>query len=94
MTSQATKIAVIVNMHMDTRVFYVVDFDSEVIFEMWSHWGCLETTIAMIYPVRRNMDNRGIEAADLKGEANFSQVIIIAVIARESIGPLPSCYIL
>ena len=34
MTSQATKIAVTVNMHMDTRVFYVVDFDSEVIFEM------------------------------------------------------------
>ena len=48
----------------------------------------METTIAMSYPVRRNMDNRGIEAADLR--ANLSEVVIIAVIARESLGPLAS----
>ena len=37
MVSEATKMAVRGNMHMDTRVIEVPDFNSEGKFEIWGH---------------------------------------------------------
>ena len=45
MASEATKKAVRSNINMDTRVVEVADFKSEVIFDLWGHWGWLEATI-------------------------------------------------
>ena len=39
MASEATKMAIRGNMHMDTRVIEVADFKSEVRFEFWGYWG-------------------------------------------------------
>ena len=46
MVSEASKIALRGNMHMNTRVIKIADFKSEVIFDLWGHRGCLEATIA------------------------------------------------
>ena len=67
------------------RVFQVVDFKSAVKFDMQGHrfWKATMATMAISYPVRSEMD--------FKCEAKLSYNIIIGIIARESIGPLPSC---
>ena len=89
MASKATKMAVRVNMHMDPMAFQVVDFKSEVKFDIQGYWDCLKATMAISYPVRSKLDNRMIEAAYFKCEVKLSDNII--KIARESKGPLPSC---
>ena len=37
MASEATKMDVRVNMHMDTKVIEVADFKSQVKFDLWDH---------------------------------------------------------
>ena len=61
------------NMHMDTRVVVVTEFNSEVRCDLQ---GCLEVATASEatkMPVRGNMhmDNREIKAAGFKSEGNL-----------------------
>ena len=41
----ATKMAVISDMHMDTRVNEFADFKNEVKYDFWGYWGRLEAAI-------------------------------------------------
>ena len=71
MASEATKMAVRGNMHINTRVIEVADFKSEVKFEFWGHWGHFEATMAseatkMALIGNMHIYNRVVEVADLK----------------------------
>ena len=71
--SEATKMATRGNMHMDTRVIEVTEFNSEVNLDLRGH---LEATIAseaIKVAFRRNMhiDSRVIEVAGLISAAFF-----------------------
>ena len=47
MASEATNMVVRANMHMDFRVIKVSDYKSDIKFNIWGYWGCLEATKAL-----------------------------------------------
>ena len=88
MASEATEMATRGNMHMDTRVFGVTEFNSEVSLDLRCHLEATRASEVMNVAFRSNMhmNSRVTEVAGFKTEAIF-----IAQIACNSIGPLPSC---
>ena len=81
MTTEATRMAVIGNMCMITRVVEVNDFKSDVKFDLLGH---LKADIVIDISIRDHKDF----ITDL---GNF-WLIFIALVARWSLGPLPSCF--
>ena len=76
MASEATKMAIRGNMHMDTRVIEVADFKSEVKFDLWGYWGHLEAAMAsgdvkMAVLGNIHMYIRVIEVSDFKYDVKF-----------------------
>ena len=74
MTSEASKIVVRCNMHRETKVIEVTDFESEVKFGIWGQWGCLEASEATkITDMKGNMHmvTRVIEAENVNSEVKI-----------------------
>ena len=71
--SEATKMASTGNMHMDTRVIEVTEFNSEVSLDLRGHLEATRTSEAMKVAFRSNMhmDSRVNEVAGFKSEAIF-----------------------
>ena len=70
MTSEATKMATRGNMHMDTRVIEVTEFNSEVSLDLRGH---LEVAMAseatkMAVGCNMGMDTRVIKVTDVKSD--------------------------
>ena len=73
MASEATKMATRGNMHMDTRVIEVTEFNSEVSIDLRGHLEAAMASEATKMAIRGNMhmDTRVIEVADFKSEVKF-----------------------
>ena len=89
MASEVTKMPTRGNMHMDTRVIEVTEFNSEVSLDLRGHLEATRASEAMIVAFKSNMhmDSRVIEVAGFNFRGRFH-----CPIARNSIGPLPYCY--
>ena len=73
MASVATKMATRGNMHIDTRVIEVTEFNSEVNLDLRVHLEATRASEAMKVAFRSNMhdDSRVIEVAGFKSETIF-----------------------
>ena len=73
MASEATKMAVRGNMHMDTRVVEVTEFNSEVRCDLRGCMQAVETSEVIKMAVRGNMhmDTRVIKVAGFKSEVKL-----------------------
>ena len=73
MASEATKTATRGNMHMDTRVIEVTEFNSEVSLDLRGHLEASRASEPMKVVFRSNMhiDAKVIEVAGFKSEAIF-----------------------
>ena len=71
MTSEATKMAVPGNMHIDARVIEVAFIKYDVKFDLKGHWGCLEDAMTseatkMAVPGNMHIDAWVIDVACIK----------------------------
>ena len=69
--SEASKMTVPGNIHIDARVIKVAFIKSDVKFDLQGHWGCLEAAMTsevtkMAVPGNMNIDARVIEVACIK----------------------------
>ena len=76
MASEATKMAVPCNMHIDGRVIEVALIKYDVKFDLQGHRGCLEAAMTseatkMAVPRNIHMDARVIEVAFIKYDIKF-----------------------
>ena len=68
MTSEATKMAVPGNMHIDARVIEAACIKSEIKYDLQGHWGCLEDAMTseatkMAVPANMQMSNVTFKAS-------------------------------
>ena len=78
MASEATKMATSGNMHMDTKVFEVTEFNSEVILDPKGYLEATRASKAMKVTFRSNMhmDFRIIRVAGFESKAIFIALLL------------------
>ena len=73
MASVATKMAVRGNMHMNTRIDQVIEFNSEVRYDLWGHLKAAIASDLIKMAVRGNMhtDTRVIKVSGFKSKVKL-----------------------